>query len=233
MAIYDVTVSLRDGMVTWDGEPGPICRPIKQIGVDGEPAQVSLLSVSSHCGTHVDAPAHFIPGAGGVETLPLEALVGPCRVVEVEATSLIHPRDLDVAAVGARRLLLKTRSGALWDDPTIRHDVVALAPEAADWLVAHDVLLVGIDYLSVDPYDADPFTVHLTLLGAGVIILEGLDLRQVPPGEYDLAALPLTLVGADGAPARVVLRSPSSPPSPSSLSPSPRPPTTLSPSHGS
>jgi arylformamidase len=83
---------------------------------------------------------------------------------------------------------------------------VALAPVAADWLVAHGVRLVGIDYLSVDPYDADPAVVHLTLLGAGVVILEGLDLRGVPPGDYDLAALPLKLPGADGAPARVVLR---------------------------
>jgi arylformamidase len=237
MAIYDVTVSLKAGMVTWDGEPGPVCRPIKQIGVDGESAQVSLLTVGTHCGTHVDAPSHFFPGAGGVETLPLEALVGPCRVVDVAASPLIRPCDLEVGAVGARRLLLKTRSGALWDDPTFRHDFVALAPEAADWLVAHDVLLVGIDYLSVDPYDADSFAAHLILLRAGVVVLEGLDLRQVPPGEYDLAALPLKLDGADGAPARVVLRSldgepsasaPLSPPSPSSL-----PPTTLSPSHGS
>ena len=83
MTLYDVTVTLRAGMPTWDGEPGPDCRPIKQIGVDGEPAQVSLLTVGTHCGTHVDAPCHFIPGAAGVEALPLDALVGPCRVVEV------------------------------------------------------------------------------------------------------------------------------------------------------
>jgi arylformamidase len=151
---------------------------------------------------------------------------------------LIRPCDLDIAAVGARRLLLKTRSGALWDDPTFHHDFVALAPDAADWLLAHDVLLVGIDYLSIDPYDADPYTVHLTLLGADVVILEGLDLRQVPPGEYDLAALPLKLDGADGAPARVILRSLDGEPSPSSPSPSPLStsslsPTPLSPSHGS
>jgi arylformamidase len=73
--------------------------------------------------------------------------------------------------------------------------------------VAQGVRLVGIDYLSVDPYDAEPAGAHLTLLGAGVVVLEGLDLRAVPPGSYDLAALPLKLDGADGAPARVILRS--------------------------
>jgi arylformamidase len=207
MAIYDVTVSLRSGMPTWDGEPGPALHPLKQIGVDGEPARVSILTVGTHCGTHVDAPAHVIPGAGGVETLPLEALVGPCRVVQVEAAPLIRPADLEPLATGVQRLLLKTRGGALWDDPTFRHDFVALAPAAAEWLVAQGVRLVGIDYLSVDPYDAEPAAVHLILLGAGVVVLEGLDLRAVPPGAYDLAALPLKLDGADGAPARVVLRS--------------------------
>jgi arylformamidase len=205
--IFDVTASLWSGMPTWDGEPGPELRPIKQIGVDGEAAQISTLTIGTHCGTHVDAPSHFIPGAGGVESLPLDALVGPCRVVETLASPLIRPADLDPIAVGARRLLLKTASGSFWGDPTFRRDFVALAPAAADWLVAHGVRLVGIDYLSVDPYDAEPAAVHLTLLAAGVVVLEGLDLREAPPGEYDLAALPLKLPGVDGAPARVVLRS--------------------------
>ena len=207
MAIYDVTVTLRPGMPTWDGEPGPRCRPIKRIGVDGEPAQVSLVSLGTHTGTHIDAPAHFIPGGGTVDALPLDALVGPCRVVEIHGGPIIEPGDLDASATGARRLLLKTPSGALWDDAEFRRSFVALSAASAAWLVAQGILLVGIDYLSVDPYDADPAAAHLTLLGAGVVVLEGLDLRAVPPGEYDLAALPLKLAGADGAPARVVLRS--------------------------
>lgn len=210
--IYDVTVTLREGMPTWDGEPGPVCRPLKLIGVDGEPAQVSLLTLGTHCGTHVDAPCHFIPGRAGVDALPVEALVGRCRVVATDAAPTIEPAHLEAAGVaeairdGAPRILLKTPSGEFWSAPTFRRDFVALGPAAADWLVAQGALLVGIDYLSVDPYDADPAAAHLTLLGAGVVILEGLDLRGVPPGDYDLAALPIKLAGADGAPARVILR---------------------------
>jgi arylformamidase len=207
MTIYDATILLHDALPTWDGEPGPVCRPIKRIGVDGEAAQVSLLTVGTHAGTHIDAPAHVIPGGAGVDALPLAALVGPCRVVEVSASRLIEPADLDPAALGAARLLLKTASGVFWADPVFRREFVALSPAAADWLVRHDMQLVGIDYLSVDPYDADPAAAHLTLLGAGVVVLEGLDLRHVPPGEYDLAALPIKLADADGAPARVILRS--------------------------
>jgi arylformamidase len=207
MTIYDVTATLRPGMPTWDGEPGPECRPLKQIGVDGEPAQVSLLTLGTHTGTHVDAPSHFIPGGATAESLPLDALVGPCRVVEVGATTLIEPEDLERSASGARRLLLKTSSSTLWDLAEFQREFVALSADAAAWIVAKGVVLIGIDYLSVDPYDAEPAFAHLTLLTAGVVVLEGLDLRNVPPGEYDLAALPLKLAGADGAPARVILRS--------------------------
>jgi arylformamidase len=207
MVLYDATILLHTTLPTWDGEPGPVCRPIKQIGVNGEAARVSILTVGTHTGTHIDAPAHYIPGGAGVDALPLWALVGPCRVVEVSASRLIEPADLDPAALGASRLLLKTASGAFWDDPAFRHDFVALSPAAADWLVEQGMVLVGIDYLSIDPYDADPAAAHLSLLAAGVVVLEALDLRHVPPGEYDLAALPLKLAGADGAPARVVLRS--------------------------
>jgi arylformamidase len=207
VTIYDVTVTLHDRMPTWDGEPPPTRHPVKQIGVNGESALVSVLTMGLHCGTHIDAPCHFIPGGAGVEALPIEALVGPCRVVEVAASPLVEPADLDPVAVGTERLLLKTPSQHFWSDPSFRTDYVALSPASAAWLVRQRVRLVGIDYLSVDPYDADPATVHLTLLGAGIVVLEGLDLRAVPPGDYDLAALPLKLAGADGAPARVVLRS--------------------------
>jgi arylformamidase len=69
------------------------------------------------------------------------------------------------------------------------------------------VRLVGIDYLSVEGYGADPegHPVHRTLLDAGVAILEGIDLAGVAPGSYDLVALPILVPGADGAPARAAL----------------------------
>jgi len=206
MTVYDATVPLHEHLPTWDNEPPPVCRPIKEIGVDGESARVSVLTLGLHSGTHVDAPCHYIPGGAGVDVLPVEALVGPCRVVEVDSVRLIEPEHLNPEAVGTERLLLKTGCGQLWDDPRFRRDFVALSPAAAGWLVQQGVRLVGIEYVSIDPYDADPAEAHLTLLAAGVVVLEGLDLRAVPPGEYDLAALPLKVVGADGAPARVVLR---------------------------
>ena len=107
---------------------------------------------------------------------------------------------------GVTRVLFKTPNASRWDRPGFQSDYHALTPEAAAWLVSSGVQLVGIDYLSVDAYEAEGFPVHRCLLQAGVVIVEGLDLRAVPPGEYELYALPLLLQDGDGAPARVLLR---------------------------
>ena len=206
--IYDLSVPLRPGLPTYDDEPGPELVPLKTLAVDG--VNVSQLSLGVHSGTHVDAPVHFIAGGNGVDQAPLDAMLGPCLVVEHLATTDITADDLERAALPADtvRLIFKTRNSELWAAPGFRRDFLALDRSAADWLVARGVRLVGIDYLSVDPYDAEPQAAHLALLRAGVVVVEGLDLRGVPPGPYTLACLPLRLVGADGAPARVVLSTP-------------------------
>ena len=81
MAVYDVSVALRPGMPTYAGEPGPrLDFPSRM--ARGDSANVSVLSLGSHTGTHVDAPHHFLDGASTVEALPLDALVGPAHVME-------------------------------------------------------------------------------------------------------------------------------------------------------
>ena len=67
------------------------------------------------------------------------------------------------------------------------------------------LLLVGIDYLSIERFHSPGHPVHMILLGAGVVIVEGLDLRSVRPGRYTMCCAPLNVVGAEGAPARVFL----------------------------
>jgi arylformamidase len=158
----------------------------------------------------VDAPVHFIDGASGVDSMPLEAMLGPAYVLD--ATSVVGHIDgpaLDSLRIpdGVDRLILKTSNCALWSSPAFVGDFVGVTADAAASLVERGLRLVGIDYLSIAPPD-DPTPTHVTLLRAGIVILEGLDLRPVPPGWYELLCLPIRLVGADGAPARVLLRRP-------------------------
>ena len=206
MNVYDISVPLRPDMPTYEGEPGPKL-DFRKLLSKGDSATVSVLSLGSHTGTHVDAPSHFIDGADSMESLPLDALVGPVYVAEFGGNTHITAADLDSIAIPAdcQRLLFKTRNGLFWDDLEFHRDFIALAPDAATKLAGDGMRLVGIDYLSIERFRASPHEVHETLLASGVVILEGVDLRRVTPGSYFLVCAPLNVVGAEGAPARAFL----------------------------
>jgi arylformamidase len=186
--ILDVTVPIRRGMPVWPGDPEVEIELAASLGA-GDPANVTRIALSAHTGTHVDAPLHFLAGEGGVETLPLAALVGPCVVVEADGAGELGPEALAALPAGAERALLKTAG-----------ESASLADAAAREVVRRGLRLVGIDTMTIGGVEA-----HRTLLAAGVVPLEGLDLGRVAPGEYLLVCLPLLLAGADGAPARTVL----------------------------
>lgn len=193
-------------MVVYEGDPGVEIAPRLEIA-RGDAANVSLLSMGSHTGTHVDAPAHFIEGGATVESLPLDSLIGPALVAEVGCERLIGRRDLEPLLLGGQsRLLLKTRNSALWAAGGFSRDFVALDLEGARYLTERGLRLIGIDYLSIEAFHSPGHPVHRHLLGAGVVILEGLDLSRVAPGVYELVCLPLPVRGIDGAPCRAVLR---------------------------
>ncbi|HEX8149643.1 MAG TPA: cyclase family protein [Pyrinomonadaceae bacterium] len=214
MHIYDISVAITPGETpTYPGDPGIEVSSWSAIA-RGDRANVSVLNFGAHTATHIDAPAHFIEGAPGISSLPLDALVGPARVVEIPADadavgeSHVRPESIQ----GATRVLFKTRNSAFWQDPRgqFREDFAYIEPAAARALVAAGVRLVGFDYLSVEKFGSEGFETHLALLSAGVVLVEGLDLRAVGAGLYELCCLPLKVAAGsgDGAPARAVLRAP-------------------------
>jgi arylformamidase len=200
--IIDVSVSIDDGTPIWDGDPTFSIERVSWIS-QGANANVSKLCCGVHTGTHVDAPLHFIDGAGGIETLDVDALVGPVVVADARfVEGDIDAADLErISLPDCERVLFRTRNSELWDGRPFTKDFVAIAPDAAQVLVDRGLRLVGVDYLSV----GSPET-HRILLGSRMVALEGLDLREVEPGEYELFCGPIKLVGSDGAPARVLLR---------------------------
>jgi arylformamidase len=194
--IIDVSVPIRTGMVTYPGDPTVRLERVSSIG-DGAVANLTRIDMGAHSGTHVDAPVHFLEGAPGAEQLPLDALLGPCVVVEAGG---LAETDVAGAPEGAERVLFKTPNSELWARDEFSEEFARLDGAGARMLVARGVRLVGVDYLSVGDEEA-----HHMLLAAGVVPIEGLDLRGVEPGEYFLVCAPLKLVGSDGAPARVLL----------------------------
>jgi arylformamidase len=209
MKIYDVSVPISEKTPVYEGDPA-VEIELKLSLAEGDAANVSQVCLGVHTGTHVDAPNHFIEGTKKIVDLDLEILIGKCLVVELDEDVLaIKPEHIELPE-DTERVLFKTRNSQFWADleQGFRKDFTYIEPEAARVLVEKNVRLVGIDYLSVEAFDAETPETHITLLEKEVIILEGLDLREVPAGEYELICLPLKFAGGagDGSPARTVLR---------------------------
>ncbi len=204
MPLYDISVPLSASLPCYPGDP-PVELTSLPLPPEGAPFRISRLTCGSHSGTHLDAPAHLLPGGLTVDAIPLDLLLGDCRVLDLGG----HSGDLDEPLLRRfplhQRVLLRTRNSGLWLRPGFVAGHAGLTVPGAAWLVAQGVRLIGIDYLSIEAESSDG-GVHRLLLEAGVVILEGLDLSAVAAGDYELLCLPLKLAGGDGAPCRTVLR---------------------------
>ena len=207
MTLIDLTIPLREDMPIWPGDPELRLRYHKSFEA-GDRNNVTEARIGLHTGTHIDAPSHFLHGEGGMETLALDTLIGPARVLEIEdparvTADEIRRKDLS----GAARFLIKTRNSAdrWWEqpfDPNFCH----MTREAAQVLLDAGMRLLGVDCLSVDGKGAPGSPVHNLLQPVGVVLLEGLNLSDAASGDYELMALPALFEGRDSAPTRAVLR---------------------------
>lgn len=203
----DISLPFRPGMITWPGDEEFRLERVLELGRGGS-FNLSRISMGLHAGTHLDAPLHFLPGGMDISSMPPAVGVGPCRVVEIPDRPHIDREDLEpLHPQEGERMLFKTRNSlsAWWERP-FDPRYACLTVEAARYLAERGVILVGIDYLSVAPFEErEAGEVHRLLLEAGVWILEGLNLRGVEPGDYELFCLPLKVENGDGAPARAIL----------------------------
>ena len=204
---YDISVSISPQLPVW-----PDTQPIefqRTLDLDqGDIANDTTICMSVHTGTHVDASLHFVSSGRSVDELPLETLIGLATVIdvgEIEVITAIFLEGLDLPN-NLKRILFKTKNSKLWNSSTFEPNFVALSCDAAEWLINQGIVLVGIDYLSIQRFYDGPET-HIVLLQSDVVIIEGLNLRDVPTGNYELICLPIKLKGLEGAPSRVILRS--------------------------
>jgi len=203
----DISLPIAKGMVRWPGDPEIDVHRIACIDAESF-CNVTAISMCAHTGTHMDAPLHFIDGAAAMEAMPLDATIGPARVIEIVDKVAVTRQELELwSPQRGERLLFKTANSArLWKTDQFLEDFVYISREAADFMAEVGIRTVGIDAYSVGGYRQDLQETHLSLLGAGIWIIEGLVLDGVAPGSYELVCLPLKLIGADGAPARAILR---------------------------
>jgi arylformamidase len=203
----DISVPLHNGMPHWPGDQAFTIKRDHDMNA-GAGNNLSEFTTSSHTGTHMDAPVHFIRGGKGIDEIPLSAVVGRARVLAIKDPENITVEELRPHNIGrGERILFRTRnSDKAWAQEGFQEDFVAIPPETARYLAECRPALVGVDYLSVGHFQGGGAETHQAILGAGIWIVEGLDLSAVRPGDYDLVCLPIKVQGADGALARAILR---------------------------
>ena len=202
----DISVPVEPGRTpTWPGSPGITFE--RRLDIDrGDEVTDTTVSFSVHTGTHIDAPAHFLGGTATTDRIHPARLVGPCHVVDLRGLTEVTAESFMNALIptDVRRLLVRTDNSERWSEGFVE-DFVGLSVDAAQWVVDRNIDVIGVDYLSVQPFHG-PRAVHDVLLNANVIILEGLDLRNTSARAYEMICLPLALVGCEGAPARAMIR---------------------------
>ena len=194
MKLYDISQEVFSSRV-YPGDMGPSAERTLRIQ-DGDICNLTNLCMCTHNGTHVDAPLHFLDSGKGIETLDLYHCVGDAFVLTASNLESLSLSRSTIRELLARRSHNETRV-------LIKGNVV-LSPEAAEELASTDIVLIGVEGLSVAS-DECAQEVHSILLKRGLIILEGLDLHAVDEGAYFLSAAPLNLAGSDGSPCRAIL----------------------------
>ncbi len=203
MKIIDISRRLENGMPVWPGDT-PFHYEVSSSKADNGSANVGSLTMSTHTGTHVDAPFHFDDNGKRIIDLDLELYIGPVRVIDMIGKESIGAKEFErIDLEGCKRVLLRTLS---WRNPAEFPEVIPhLEADLGPFLAKKGVRLIGVDVPSVDPIDSIDLHAHHSLNNNGIHILESVLLEEVEPGDYELIALPLPLAEGDGSPVRAVL----------------------------
>jgi len=216
--IIDLSYQMQPGMITFAYWHRPFT--IKKIGrLQVEGRETKLISFGSHCGTHMDAPLHFIKNGKAIRDIPLAKLIG--KVTLVDFTDLAENTSITAAMLKrikiTPKIIFKFGWGKHWNHQKFYQGYPFLSAEAAKYLVSKKVELLAMDSPSPDDSrikltpavrgtSADS-PIHKILLKAGIVLVEyvaNLDAVTDYRG-WTIAVLPLKIRNADGCPARVCI----------------------------
>jgi arylformamidase len=192
MRIYDVSRRISEETPAWPGDV-PFSWRETASPAGGAPWGSTCFTMSAHCGTHADAPAHVFADGKSIGEASLAAYIGLARVVALPGLGEVGADALPRKSLGVARVLFRSGGKAF------------LSPLAAIRLAEKGAMLIGTDAASIDPEDAEDLPAHRALLSRGVALIEDLDLSDVPEGEYRLVALPLRFQDLDASPVRAIL----------------------------
>lgn len=208
MTMVDLTHTLAPGMPYFPGTEGPVFSKPFTVADHGFSEQ--RITMLTHSGTHMDAPAHILEAGPKLEQLGLPHFVGSAAVVAVSCLPLspIGVDDLRPSQpllAGKDFILLRTGWSAHWGQPAYFRDFPVLSEEAALWLAGFKFKGIGTDTISFDAHDSTTLPIHRIFLTRNTVLIENLvNLEQIPAQEFLFCCLPLKIADTDGAPVRAI-----------------------------
>jgi arylformamidase len=202
--VYDISNPLNERTLAYPGDPRFELRRLRELGKNSD-YTLSQLSMGAHCGTHIDAPSHFVAGGDTIDAVPAQRWISRALVCEVAGDKIDAGHIPDEKLIAGMSILFKTHNSSYLRDGAFPPDPCLLTPAAAGKIVSFGLNIAGIDWLTVETGNDGDYPVHQALLSSGVLILESILLDHVPGGIYTLHAAPLAIEGAEGSPARALL----------------------------
>ena len=209
MNILDLTYVISPDMPVYPGTEGPTLSPANTYEKDG--FKETLLSMYSHTGTHMDAPAHLFADRSTLDVLPAAQFVGKATVIRCNGLGeggkiTMEQVRRNPCAQQADFLLFYTGWGKFWGKPEYFGNYPCVTNQVVDFLIQTGKKGVGLDTISLDPIADANLTLHRQLLSTNkTVIIENLNnLDKLPQGLFTFCALPLRYENADGSPIRAV-----------------------------
>ena len=207
--VIDLTLEISEKIPTFQGSPSP--HFIEWNSIDIDDYNLELLFLSTHTGTHIDAPYHFVKSGKKINEIEPSRFLQNATLIQIKAKSYYSITKSDIIKFERKHGRIPNGGTVIfytgWNDNPSRKDFFAnpgLSESAAKYLVSRNVNLVGIDSPSIDSGDDSKFTSHHILLRGDVLILENLCNLSKLNKNFNLIALPLKLKNATGSPVRAI-----------------------------
>ncbi|NRB21310.1 cyclase family protein [Candidatus Dependentiae bacterium] len=204
MIIIDISWPISESMTGYKDRMSVHFEQLKTFSKDQ--VRSSRITLDSHTGTHIDAPAHFLSDGKTIDQIDRGIIIGECTVLDfMEVTDGVTKSDLEKKEIKEGDIvLLKTKNSSLGLDAAFDKNFIYLEKSGAQYLVEKKIKAVGIDYLGIERNQPDHET-HTILMKHEIGIIEGLRLSHVEPQHYFFLCLSLPVVGLEAAPARAIL----------------------------
>ena len=207
----DLSHPLEDGQLVYPGDSPIGIKSTGTVATGG--CNLSSISMSSHHGTHLDAPWHFFDEARTLDAIPLDRFFGPAVLIDLAPGGVLPPNTLlsldmfqqhaDAFQPGAK-VIYRTGWDRTFGTPEFFTECPALAPEAARWMADRRIGLLGMDTPTPNPASAEETHHALLAEGVEIVIVEGLANLDQLPDRFTFVGFPLNLKGRDGSPIRAV-----------------------------